>query len=276
MFKEDKVKENIDEQENRDKANIDEQENFDFKIQDEIENKEKKDTKEKKEKKEALLLKGKPVADKISDDIKQQIDKLTKKPKLAIIRVGNREDDLSYERGILNRCSKVGIETEVVELSENISQKEYIEHIHRFNEDEYTNSILCFRPLPRQLNEDEIKYEISPKKDVDCFNPQNLNKVFMGEKDMILPCTPQAVIEILKYYNIEIKSKNITVLGRSTVVGKPVAMLLLNENATVTIAHSKTENLAEVCSNADILVVAIGKAKMIDDSFVKDGAIVID
>lgn len=225
------------------------------------------------------IIKGKPVADKISEDLKKEVKNLNEmgiNPKLAIVRVGERADDLAYERGALKRCQNIGIETEVVKLDENISQDEFIKAIHKLNEDDKVNGILTFRPLPKHLSEDEIKYEISPKKDIDCFNPINTAKIVENDKTGYPPCTPTAVIEILKHYGINLTGANIVVLGRSMVVGKPLSMLLLNENATVNICHSKTRNLPEIASQADILVAAVGKAKMVKKDYVKDGAIVID
>lgn len=225
------------------------------------------------------IIKGKPVADKISEDLKKEVENLNEmgiNPKLAIVRVGERPDDLAYERGALKRCQNIGIETEVVELDENISQEEFIKAVHKLNEDDKVNGILTFRPLPKHLSEDEIKYEINPKKDIDCFNPINTAKIVENDKTGYPPCTPTAVIEILKHYGINLTGANIVVLGRSMVVGKPLSMLLLNENATVNICHSKTRNLPEIASQADILVAAVGRAKMVKKDYVKDGAIVID
>ncbi len=225
------------------------------------------------------IIKGKPVADKISENLIKEVNGLSKEgiiPKLAIVRVGARPDDLAYERGALKRCQTIGIETEVIELEENITQEEYIKAVHKLNEDEKVNGILTFRPLPKHLNEDVIKYEIDPNKDIDCFNPINISKILENDKSGYPPCTPTAVVEILKYYDVDLSGANIVVLGRSMVVGKPVSMLLLNENATVTICHSRTKNLPEITSNADILVAAVGKANMVKEEYIKDGAIVID
>lgn len=225
------------------------------------------------------IIKGKPVADKISENLIKEVNDLSKEgiiPKLAIVRVGARPDDLAYERGALKRCQTIGIETEVIELEENITQEEYIKAVHKLNEDEKVNGILTFRPLPKHLNEDVIKYEIDPNKDIDCFNPINISKILENDKSGYPPCTPTAVVEILKYYDVDLSGANIVVLGRSMVVGKPVSMLLLNENATVTICHSRTKNLSKITSNADILVAAVGKANMVKEEYIKDGAIVID
>ncbi|WP_165479518.1 bifunctional 5,10-methylenetetrahydrofolate dehydrogenase/5,10-methenyltetrahydrofolate cyclohydrolase [Clostridioides difficile] len=225
------------------------------------------------------IIKGKPVADKISEELIKEVDLLIKEginPKLTIVRVGARSDDLSYERGALKRCQNIGITTEVLELAEDITQEEYIDVLKRVNDDKNVNGILCFRPLPKHLNEEVIKYVIAPEKDLDCFSPINSAKVMEGDKSGFPPCTPTAVVEILKHYNVDLKGSKVTVLGRSMVVGKPVSMLLLSEHATVTICHSKTKNLSGVAAEADVLIAAIGRAKMVDESFVKDGAVVID
>ncbi|HBG3257699.1 TPA: bifunctional 5,10-methylene-tetrahydrofolate dehydrogenase/5,10-methylene-tetrahydrofolate cyclohydrolase [Clostridioides difficile] len=225
------------------------------------------------------IIKGKPVADKISEELIKEVDLLIKEginPKLTIVRVGARSDDLSYERGALKRCQNIGITTEVLELAEDITQEEYVDVLKRVNDDKNVNGILCFRPLPKHLNEEVIKYVIAPEKDVDCFSPINSAKVMEGDKSGFPPCTPTAVVEILKHYNVDLKGSKVTVLGRSMVVGKPVSMLLLSEHATVTICHSKTKNLSGVAAEADVLIAAIGRAKMVDESFVKDGAVVID
>lgn len=225
------------------------------------------------------IIKGKPVADQISENLIKEVNELVKEginPKLAIVRVGAKGNDLAYERGALKRCQTIGIETEVIELSEDITQEEYEKALRNLNENKDIHGILCFRPLPKQLNEEEIKYVISPEKDVDCFSPINSAKIMEGDTSGFPPCTPTAVVEILKYYNVELQGANIVVLGRSMVVGKPTAMLLLNENATVTICHSRTKNLEKVTSEADILIAAVGRAKMIKENFIKKGAVVID
>lgn len=225
------------------------------------------------------IIKGKPVADAISAALAEEVKGLKVKgvtPKLTIVRVGANGSDLAYERGALKRCDEIGIATEVKELPVDISQDDFITELKKVNEDKATNGILIFRPFPKQLDESVIKYIIAPEKDVDCFSPVNVAKVMESDATGYAPCTPSAVIEILKHYNVPMKGKNAVVVGRSMVVGKPVSMLLLNENATVTICHSRTADMPAVCSEADILVVGIGKAKMIDSKFVKDGAAVID
>lgn len=225
------------------------------------------------------LLKGKPVADAIALEVKKKAEELKAgniKAKLMIVRVGEREDDLSYERAAVKRMESCGIEWEVTSLPRDISQDEFIKKLESVNNDKSVHGILLFRPLPAQIDENAVKHVISPEKDVDCFNPMNVAKIAEGEISGFAPCTPTAAMELLKYYYIELKGKKAVVIGRSMVVGKPMAFLLLGEDATVTICHSKTENLEQVASDADILIAAIGRPKMITDKFLKEGAVVID
>lgn len=225
------------------------------------------------------IIKGKPVADKISEILINDVKKLKSegiKPKLTMVRVGSRGEDLAYERGTLKRCQTIDIETEVLELDENITQEDYINEIKKLNNDESVHGILCFRPLSKHLNEDEIKYIISPEKDVDSFNPINTAKVMEGDTTGFPPCTPTAVVEILKHYGVNLSGSRVVVLGRSMVVGKPTAILLLNENATVTVCHSRTKDLKSITSDADILVSAVGRAKMVKSEFIKEGTVVVD
>lgn len=225
------------------------------------------------------IIKGKPVADRITENLIEETKKLKELdivPKLAIVRIGENPDDMSYERGAMNRCAKIGIDVQNIVLQGDVSEGEYIEAIKNLNEDKNINGILCLRPLPKNINENKVKSIIDAKKDVDCFNPINSAKLFEGEKDGYAPCTPEAVMKILNHYEVDLSGKKVVVLGRSLIVGKPVSIMLMGENATVTICHSKTENLAEEAKNADVLVAAIGRAKMVDKSYIKKGATVID
>ena len=225
------------------------------------------------------IIKGKPVADEISENLIKEVNELSKEgiiPKLSILRVGEKANDLAYERGALKKCETIGIETEVTVLDEGVTQEQYIEALQKLNDDQKVNGILTFRPLPKGIDEEVIKHVIAPEKDVDCFNPLNTAKVMEGDKTGFPPCTPTAVVEILKHYNVDLNGANVAVLGRSMVVGKPVSMLLLGENATVNICHSRTKNLAEVTSKADILVAAVGRARMVTPEYIKEGAVVID
>lgn len=225
------------------------------------------------------LIKGEPVAETIKEVVIADVEGLKAKginPKLTIIRVGAHTSDLSYEKGALKTMEACGIITDVVELPLEITQDEFIVKLKEINEDPKTHGILVFRPMPKQLDENVIKYIIAPEKDVDCFSPTNMAKVFEGDETGLFPCTPTAVIEILKHYNIDIKGKNITVIGASNVVGKPVSLLLLAEFATLTICHIFTEDIAAMCANADIIVSAAGVAGLVKAAQVPEGAIVID
>ena len=225
------------------------------------------------------IIKGKPVGDALSEILKGECEALVKEgiqPKLAILRVGAKPNDLSYERGALKKCDTIGIVAEVTELSEDTTQEQYIEALEKLNKDSSVHGILTFRPLPKGIDEEVIKNIISPEKVVDCFSPMNTAKLMEGDKTGFPPCTPTAVVEILKHYNVPLKGANVVVLGRSMVVGKPVSMLLLGENATVTICHSKTQDLSKVCSQADVLVAGVGRARMVTSDYIKEGAVVID
>lgn len=225
------------------------------------------------------IIKGKPVGDAISEVLKGECEELVKdgiQPKLAILRVGAKANDLSYEKGALKKCETIGIKAEVTELPDGTTQEQYIETLQKLNDDSSVHGILTFRPLPEGIDEDIIKNIIAPEKDVDCFSPMNTAKLMEGDKTGFPPCTPTAVVEILKHYDVPLKGANVVVLGRSMVVGKPVSMLLLGENATVTICHSKTKDLQKVCANADVLVAGVGRARMVTSDYIKEGAVVID
>ncbi|MCH3966006.1 MAG: bifunctional 5,10-methylenetetrahydrofolate dehydrogenase/5,10-methenyltetrahydrofolate cyclohydrolase [Clostridium sp.] len=225
------------------------------------------------------IIKGKPAADDISSSLISEVADLKSKniiPKLTIIRVGENESDIAYERGALKRCGNIGIDVDVRKLPENISQKDFIRKLEEKNDDRSVNGIMVFRPLPEHLDENVIKYSIDPEKDVDCFNPANMSKILENDISGFAPCTAAAVMEILKYYKVEVQGKRAVVVGRSMVVGKPLSLLLLNANATVTVCHSKTQNMKEICSEADILVACVGRPNMIDSAYIKQGAVVID
>ncbi len=228
---------------------------------------------------ESTLYKGKPVADSLKEDLKERITRLKEEgllPKLTIIRVGNNEDDLSYERGIRKNCQNLEIEVETLELPVDVSQADLEKTLTQANEDEKTHGIMIFRPLPRHLDEERIASLINPEKDVDSMNPENLSNLFLGKDKGFVPCTPQAVIDLLDFYNFDFEGANVVILGRSLVVGKPLAMLFLEKNSTVTICHSRTKNTKEITKNADLVVAALGRAKMIDDSYFSKDTIVVD
>lgn len=225
------------------------------------------------------VIKGKPVADKISEELVLEIEALKAKaiqPKLTIVRVGARPDDLAYEKGALGRCKKVGVETEVKELPEDITQDDFIKELQNLNEDKAVNGILIFRPLPEQLDESVIKYVIAPEKDIDCLSPVNVGKMTEGDKTGFPPCTPTAVMEILKFYGVELQGKDCAIIGASMVVGKPTAILLLNENATISVCHIFTKDSAKVARQAEVVVVGVGVPRLVKENWIAEGAVVID
>lgn len=199
-----------------------------------------------------------------------------KRPKLGIIRLGNRPEDISYERGILKNCEGLGIACEVMELPEDIKSDSFMEKLEEANKDSSIHGILMFRPLPSHIDENKARSIIDPAKDIDCMNPINLAKVFEGDGTGFEPCTPAAVMEIIKYFGINLQGENVAVIGRSMVVGKPLSMMLLKENATVTVCHSRTKDITNIVSKADIVIAALGKARAIGPEYIKPGATVID
>ena len=221
------------------------------------------------------LLKGIDVSNKIKEDIQKRL-KTDKIPTLAIVRVGERPDDISYEKGATKKLTDFGLEVKSFCYPKNITDESFSQSFKKINDNKSIAGILLLRPLPKHIDEAAIEKMIDPKKDLDGISPINIARIMMGDKSGFAPCTAQAVVELLKFYNIPIKGKNVVIIGRSLVIGKPLSMLMLSEDATVTICHSKTENLKEVTKRADILVAAIGKAKLIDASYVKKNAIVID
>ena len=224
-------------------------------------------------------LRGLPVVDSLAEKFKVQIEELAKNnivPKLAVVRVGERGDDIAYEKGIIKRFSSVNAEVELLSAPLDISQDALEQMIISLNGDERVHGIIVFRPLPKHLSEARLKTVIGDEKDVDCMGITNTARVFEGNKTGYAPCTPQAVVEILDYYGIELTGKKVTIIGRSLVVGKPLAMLLLDRNATVTICHTKTLNLAEECKKADILIPCAGAAKMVGEKFTHSEQIIID
>lgn len=218
------------------------------------------------------ILKGKPVADKINEHTIKIINNLSFVPTISIIRCGNNPDDISYEKAILKKCSDFNIKNNTTILDEKISKKEYINTINKYNNDPNTHGII----LLNQLYKEYSSTIIDPQKDIDGFNPINISASFLNKKNGFIPCTAQAVIELLDYYKIDIQSKNITIIGRSMTVGKPLSMLLLNRNATITVCHSHTDNLKKHTLNSDIVISCIGQAELFDHTYFKEGQTVID
>jgi methylenetetrahydrofolate dehydrogenase (NADP+)/methenyltetrahydrofolate cyclohydrolase len=226
----------------------------------------------------AKIIDGKLISKQIKDELKTEVAGLKANGTeicLAVIQVGNDPASSVYVGNKKKACEYIGIKSLAYELPEETTEAELIELIEKLNADDSVNGILVQLPVPRHINEEKIINTISPAKDVDGFHPASVGALSIGQKGFV-SCTPAGIIQLLKRSGVDIAGKDCVVIGRSNIVGKPMAMLLLRENGTVTVCHSKTKNLKEVCKRADILVVAIGRPKMIDASYVKDGAVVID
>lgn len=226
----------------------------------------------------AKIINGKEIAQTIKDEMRAEVAELKMKGKtccLAVIQVGNDPASSVYVSNKKKACEYIGIDSLSFELPEQTTQEELLELIDKLNNDKTVHGILCQLPLPRHIDEKTILNRISPTKDVDGFHPQNVGALVVGDFGFV-SCTPAGIIELLKRSNVEMEGKNCVVVGRSNIVGKPMALLMLRENTTVTICHSKTKNLKDVCKEADILIVAIGKPKFINKDYIKSGAVVID
>lgn len=224
-----------------------------------------------------ILLYGADTAEKIKAEISEKLSELKGYiPTLGIVRIGSNPADISYEKGAVKKMESLSLKTKVFEFDENISSDDFIDEFKKINEDDEIDGILLFRPLPKHIDEKKVIDVLDERKDLDGISYKNIAKVFAGDESGFAPCTAKAVIKILESNNIELEGKNVVVLGRSMVIGKPVAMLAIQKNATVTLCHSKTADLKKVCKNADILIVAIGRAKMINDDYIGEDAVVID
>ena len=227
----------------------------------------------------AQLLKGLPVANALTEALVERVAVLNAKnvtPTLAILRVGERGDDISYETGAMKRCAKVGIAVRQFLLKEDCTKDELLDAIRQINEDSSIHGCLMFRPLPDKAMEEAACALLASEKDVDCMTSGSLATVFTGKGAGYPPCTAQACIELLDHYGIDLQGKRVAVIGRSLVIGKPVSMMLQARNATVTMCHTKTVDMAQICRNAEILVVAAGKAGVADGSFAAPSQIVVD
>lgn len=223
-----------------------------------------------------LGLRGKKVSDGIKEYVSKELETLSFVPKLAIVRVGENPDDMSYERGATKKLKSFGLDVASYVFPQDISDEDFKKAFKDINEDDEVTGILLLRPLPRTINEKDIDNMIDPKKDLDGISPINIAKVFAGDTTGFSPCTAEAVIEVLKAYDIELTGKRVTVVGRSMVVGKPVSMLLLKENATVTMTHTRTVDLKKTCSDAEIVIAAAGRAKMLNSDYCGQDAVMID
>ena len=227
----------------------------------------------------AKQLLGKEVTAALNERIKADVAKLQEKginPTLCIIRVGENGSDISYEKGATKRCETLGVACEKILLPADVPQDELVATIDKVNKDDHIHGVLLFRPLPKHLNQSVIENALDPAKDVDCMTDGSMSGVFTGKKLGFPPCTPQACMEILDHYGVDCTGKKAVVIGRSLVVGKPAAMMLLKKNATVTICHTKTVDMPAVAREADILVVAAGRAGVVGADYVREGQTVID
>lgn len=225
------------------------------------------------------ILKGKDVATKLKEEIKDRVQQLKDKgtaPKLAVLRVGENPNDLSYEKGILKNCDNLGLESEIVAVEESISTEELLKKMEELNNDDSIHGILMFRPLPKHIDEKQMQEAIDPAKDVDCMHPYNLARVFASDKDTLEPATPRSAMEILKYYDIDLTGKHVVIVNRSMVLGRPLAMMMLSENASPMICHSKTRDLPELTKAADVVVLAAGRAKSFGEEYFNEDSIIID
>ena len=227
----------------------------------------------------AEILKGANVVAALNERLTAEVEELAKAgvfPTLAIVRVGERQDDIAYERGATKRCEKIGVRVKNVILPDTISQQELIGEIQALNEDAEVHGVLLFRPLPKAMDDNLVRNALAPEKDVDGITDASLAGVFAGTDTGFPPCTPQACMEILEYYGIDPKGKKAVVIGRSLVVGKPVGMMLLQKHATVTICHTRTVDMPAVCREGELLIVAAGRPKIVDKEYMAPGQIVID
>lgn len=226
----------------------------------------------------AEVINGKDLAKELREKMKKEVAELKSEgivPHLTVILVGDNPASKSYVSGKKKACEETGISSQIIELPATTSEEELLQTIEKLNGDQSVHGILVQLPLPEQIDEDRVIEAISPMKDVDGFHPINIGRMMTG-KDTFLPCTPYGIVTMLKSKNIPIEGKHVVVIGRSNIVGKPVGQLLLNENATVTYCHSRTPNVKEFTTKADILVVAVGKAHVVGAEHIKEGAVVID
>ena len=228
---------------------------------------------------ENKLLYGKVIAERIDAVSKEFVDECLQNnrriPKLVNISVGNEDASASYMKGLINKCEKIGVELQLVTFKEDTSEFELIRYIHSLNKSNSVDGILLQMPLPKHMNKDKITLEIDPLKDIDGMHPLNTGN-FYQNRECFVPCTALAAREFIHESKIDLCGKEVVVIGRSNVIGKPVAQLCLNENASVTIVHSRTKNIEEICARADVLIAAVGKAKLVKKEWVKEGAVIVD
>ncbi|NLO47377.1 MAG: bifunctional 5,10-methylenetetrahydrofolate dehydrogenase/5,10-methenyltetrahydrofolate cyclohydrolase [Clostridiales bacterium] len=227
----------------------------------------------------AEILRGKAVVAALKEKMISDVEALKAKgiiPTLAIVRVGERGDDIAYEKGATTRCKGVGVEVKNFILPEDADQNDLLQVIDQINNDKKIHGCLLFRPLPKHIDDDTVRRALNPEKDVDGITDISMAGVYSGSDVGYPPCTPTACMEILEFYGIDVKGKNVVVVGRSLVVGKPAAMMLIKKHATVTVCHTRTVDMPSICRNADIIIASAGKASVIDESYLSPGQIVID
>ena len=226
-----------------------------------------------------MIISGKEISVKIKDQLKEEVSKIKETyprlPKLVVILVGDNQAIQTYVRNKERGCQYIGIESEILRHDASFSEIELLQEINDLNNDDTVDGILVQLPLPQHINEEKVLDAIVPSKDVDGFHPENVAKLFLGQHSLV-PCTPKGMMVLLEEINYDLAGKEVVIVGRSNIVGKPVALLCLQKNATVTIAHSQTKDLKAVCSRADVLIAAIGKPKFFNHEYVKDGAVVLD
>lgn len=226
-----------------------------------------------------MIISGKEISVKIKDQLKEEVSKIKETyprlPKLVVILVGDNQASQTYVRNKERGCQYIGIESEILRHDASFSEIELLQEINDLNNDDTVDGILVQLPLPQHINEEKVLDAIVPSKDVDGFHPENVAKLFLGQHSLV-PCTPKGMMVLLEEINYDLAGKEVVIVGRSNIVGKPVALLCLQKNATVTIAHSQTKDLKAVCSRADVLIAAIGKPKFFNHEYVKDGAVVLD
>lgn len=226
-----------------------------------------------------VKLDGKPVAQALRDDIIKRVEKLTSNnntPTIEIVRIGERSDDLSYEKSVLKNCELLGIQSKVTALPTDITQEELVNVIETANENDGVHGILLFRPIPEHLDLEEIRNIINPVKDIDCMSPLNIGNVLEEDQSGIAPCTAKAVMELLKYYKIPLKGTDVTVVGASLVVGRPLALLLIEEFATVSVCHIHTKDVPSYTTKSEVVVTACGVPKLFKENYFTENTTVID
>ena len=227
----------------------------------------------------AKILKGKEVIDSLNEELRERSKVLNEEgitPTLGIVRLGERPDDMAYERGALKRAENTGVNVQQFVFDKDMSQDELLDEINKINNDDSIHGVLMFRPLPPQIDDETVRNALAPEKDVDGITDMSMAGVYSGSDTGFPPCTAEACIQILDYYDVDLKGKNVAVIGRSQVIGKPVAMMLIGKNATVTVCHTKTEDMADICHNKDIIIAAAGHQGTVTEDFLSPDQTVID